>query len=338
MKKKILKGFTLVELIVVMAIFSILMVGAMSLVGPVSKIFKHTNTLEKTYSYVNNIKDYLQDSLQYADNIWVFQGDRTQEQLSQDTFDFKEAFYNDIIGTADGSSPGYTDCTIRVMTILNKDTEIGGTTYEKGQILMQDVTYNSNAAARIVLNPCQKQLNDTFFADNYDYDYVLGSSGFVDAGDDMVMLESMNPDNAGYIPGEMNPENFAIGIVTYYSNDAKDRNGILKPVTETANINDSRGTGLVNDGNEYNYRKYDSSSQYNIATIPLMNIIERGGQLNKSYYVYGTKDDGSTDYSKAESYNNGTAIVFDHNPTNITMSCDDNIYIVYALTNEVNIP
>ncbi|MDD6345608.1 MAG: type II secretion system protein [Oscillospiraceae bacterium] len=34
MKNKILKGFTLVELIVVIAIFSILMTGALALVDP----------------------------------------------------------------------------------------------------------------------------------------------------------------------------------------------------------------------------------------------------------------------------------------------------------------
>ena len=49
MKKSIKKGFTLVELIVVMAIFSILMVGVMSLITPVSNMFKSTAISEKTY-------------------------------------------------------------------------------------------------------------------------------------------------------------------------------------------------------------------------------------------------------------------------------------------------
>ena len=43
MKQKQLKGFTLVELVVVMAIFSMIMFGAMQLMDPVSKIFQRTS-------------------------------------------------------------------------------------------------------------------------------------------------------------------------------------------------------------------------------------------------------------------------------------------------------
>ena len=50
MNRKVKKGFTLVELIVVMAIFSILMVGVMAITKPVSAIFRNTSISEKTYS------------------------------------------------------------------------------------------------------------------------------------------------------------------------------------------------------------------------------------------------------------------------------------------------
>ena len=46
MKQKQLKGFTLVELVVVMAIFSMIMFGAMQLMDPVSKIFQRTSNYE----------------------------------------------------------------------------------------------------------------------------------------------------------------------------------------------------------------------------------------------------------------------------------------------------
>lgn len=46
MKQKQLKGFTLVELVVVMAIFSMIMFGAMQLMDPVSKIFSAPATMK----------------------------------------------------------------------------------------------------------------------------------------------------------------------------------------------------------------------------------------------------------------------------------------------------
>lgn len=73
--KKNLKGFTLVELIIVMAIFSILMAGVLSLIDPVSRIMTSANISEKTYSYVNTIQTYVEDSLKYAENLHVYTGD-----------------------------------------------------------------------------------------------------------------------------------------------------------------------------------------------------------------------------------------------------------------------
>jgi prepilin-type N-terminal cleavage/methylation domain-containing protein len=49
MKKSVLKGFTLVELMVVMAIFSVLMAAALALTTPVSRMYKYTALAEKTY-------------------------------------------------------------------------------------------------------------------------------------------------------------------------------------------------------------------------------------------------------------------------------------------------
>lgn len=75
MKKKKLKGFTLVELIVVMAIFGIIMVAVMSLIDPVSKIMKRTTLEEANAASVDNVKHYLEGSLRYATAIEAHLGD-----------------------------------------------------------------------------------------------------------------------------------------------------------------------------------------------------------------------------------------------------------------------
>lgn len=70
--KKTLKGFTLIELIIVLAIFSGIMAGAISLIDPVSKIMTKASVSEKTNSYVNTIQDYVEGSVKYAENLNVY--------------------------------------------------------------------------------------------------------------------------------------------------------------------------------------------------------------------------------------------------------------------------
>jgi len=72
MKSKKLKGFTLIELIIVLAIFGLLIMGALQLVDPVSKIATRTSTRENNSAAVDNVKQYLEGSLRYAQYINVF--------------------------------------------------------------------------------------------------------------------------------------------------------------------------------------------------------------------------------------------------------------------------
>lgn len=75
MMKKVQKGFTLIELIIVLAIFSVIMVLVMSFIDPVSKLMTKTSTRERTASYVDNIGEYLEKSMRYAQYVRVFEGD-----------------------------------------------------------------------------------------------------------------------------------------------------------------------------------------------------------------------------------------------------------------------
>ncbi len=71
-KKSKLKGFTLIELIIVLAIFSGLMVLIMSFIDPVSRQMTDTSVRERTASYVDNISDYFDGSLRYAQFARVY--------------------------------------------------------------------------------------------------------------------------------------------------------------------------------------------------------------------------------------------------------------------------
>lgn len=74
-KNKKLKGFTLIELIIVMAVFGILMVAVMSIMNPLSKIVKKASLQEANAAAVDNMKRYMEGSLRYSDCIEVFVGD-----------------------------------------------------------------------------------------------------------------------------------------------------------------------------------------------------------------------------------------------------------------------
>lgn len=68
---KKLKGFTLVELIVVMAIFSLIMAAVLSLLNPVSDVYSSTANYEHTRAASDNVRLYLQDNIKYADNLKI---------------------------------------------------------------------------------------------------------------------------------------------------------------------------------------------------------------------------------------------------------------------------
>ena len=53
------KGFTLIELIIVLAIFGIILSVVMSLLDPTSKIMKKASTRERTAAYADNISEYI---------------------------------------------------------------------------------------------------------------------------------------------------------------------------------------------------------------------------------------------------------------------------------------
>lgn len=68
MKSKV-KGFTLIELIVVMAIFSIVLAAATSMMQPVAKIMVYTDLNASGNAQVSNISQYLENSLGTAEYI-----------------------------------------------------------------------------------------------------------------------------------------------------------------------------------------------------------------------------------------------------------------------------
>lgn len=79
MKKKLKKlkklpGVTLLELVIVMAIFSGISVGALAMVRPALQLHYKTAAQERAVAAVDTMARFIQDNLRYADKMFVFKG------------------------------------------------------------------------------------------------------------------------------------------------------------------------------------------------------------------------------------------------------------------------
>ena len=71
-KSKKHSGFTLLELIIVMALFTIIMYSAVQLMQPVSKYFVRSSNYESSTACVDNMKRAIEGNLKYADRVRVY--------------------------------------------------------------------------------------------------------------------------------------------------------------------------------------------------------------------------------------------------------------------------
>lgn len=123
--KKNLKGFTLIELIIVMAIFGIIMVGTMSIINPVNKIIKNASLQEANSAAVDNMKRYFEGTLRYADAIDVFNGDLVD--LDGNKVSEEDAIKNFVTNHYNNrTNPGTDDPLTGKVRMLKVDNANGG--------------------------------------------------------------------------------------------------------------------------------------------------------------------------------------------------------------------
>lgn len=95
MKQK-LKAFTLVELVIVMGMFTIIMFSVAQLLDPVSKFFVRSSNFEYTTACVDNIKRAVDGNLKYADRVRLYYGFDPYEQGHTGTDKCDTVPFNDI--------------------------------------------------------------------------------------------------------------------------------------------------------------------------------------------------------------------------------------------------
>ncbi len=132
--KRKLKGFTLIELMIVLAIFAVILSLVMSFVDPVSKLMKTTSTRERTAAYVDNISEYIDNSLHYARFIRIYNGDFCDEEetarLSEDIYEAEkktaELLVKDMLNDAVDENCQPIKGQVRVLKLINTPVDMNG--------------------------------------------------------------------------------------------------------------------------------------------------------------------------------------------------------------------
>ncbi|WP_294410920.1 type II secretion system protein [uncultured Ruminococcus sp.] len=187
MKKSVLKGFTLVELLVVMAIFSVLMAAALALTTPVSRMYKNTALAEKTYSYSNNIQEYLQGTLEYADSLYILTEDNLgtyASDMKSLAEDFRKDHYDKVVTSDDGEHVRGIRGKIYILRLLNEAATINGVNVPAGQITLTEYWFDNEEEGNEIQTviPERTVLNPAFFSapdSKYSFSYALGNADLV---------------------------------------------------------------------------------------------------------------------------------------------------------------
>jgi len=93
-KKKKLKGFTLIEMVVVIAIFGMIMAAALTMIDPINKVYTNAYMENDSQSIGENLRRYVGDQLQYADRMYLY----TEMQMDDATVaaqvdDFRKHYF-----------------------------------------------------------------------------------------------------------------------------------------------------------------------------------------------------------------------------------------------------
>jgi len=334
MKKSVLKGFTLVELLVVMAIFSVLMAAALALTTPVSRMYKNTALAEKTYSYSHNIQEYLQGTLEYAESIYILTEDNLgtyASDMQSLAEEFRKAHYDKVVVSDDGSTVRGIRGKIYIMRLLNKPATIGSENVPAGQITLTEYWFDNEETGneiqtvvpeRTVLNPTYFNASDSKFS----ISYALGHSGLVSVpvptgGDSSSTYKAIKGDVSDS-PDVPKPKNLSIEIVM---------------------DKDASASGFVDTGT---YRAFKDPVSVQIANLPLTNIITPTGdklapQMGDRFEGAGPirlikKDDGTLALQNAfNPLGPESGDSFNTDLCNPQIDFNNDIYFVFAYGDEL---
>ncbi|MDE5993397.1 MAG: type II secretion system GspH family protein [Oscillospiraceae bacterium] len=249
-EKKKLKGFTLIELIIVLAIFSIILTLVMSFIDPVAKLMTKASVRERTAAYVDNIGEYIDNSIHYSRFIRVYEGgfcDNTDSTVQITDGDAAKALVEDMLDGAVDYNGDLIKGKVHVLKLINtptSDCTVQGQIYESIYDFTTGIHYEKTMDDGITTEIVEKKateingfqlnkevINDEHLTD-YDYYYQLG----------FFNLDPLTDTDKYTDPGD-NSKRFGAQSRSYYSRlnpllYEKDHDGVIDDeFTMTHNAN-----------------------------------------------------------------------------------------------------
>lgn len=347
--KKNLKGFTLVELIVVMAVFGLIMLGALQFLDPVNKMMRGASVQEANTASVDNVKRYLEGTLRYANAVDVYNGEIIGGE-EQAAIDFVNRYYMNRVDSND--DPVKLD--VHIMKIDNDDqgkiSECvykieAGYTYKEWNTALSvpnwdyiDLANPKTISAKKVgvdVPAYESVINDVYY-ENYSMFVTLGYNEMKVAGVDAELPEEL---------GRKKNEHYYGRIEEVAENYPFDERNFIFTLTTYKNDKDSSGNSIYHrivDGEELFVSPYSSAN----VSLALLNITSAYGDDNRATFGFcPERRDGS---DGTNSYNHSTPVVdeqgdvvytenkftaFNNRYFKYFSSTGNNIYIVYTLPN-----
>lgn len=122
-RNKKLKGFTLVELVVVIAIFGIIIAATLTFIAPLNRVFNNAQAYSSSSGAVDNVRRAIEDNLRFANRMEVYPAPTFTDEndfIKEKVKEFREAYY---IGDSvtDKKRQEYVKDKIYVMKIDNPE-------------------------------------------------------------------------------------------------------------------------------------------------------------------------------------------------------------------------
>lgn len=167
MKK--LKGFTLVELIVVMVIFSMIMIAALSLLAPITNVYHNTAVYEHARASSDNVRLYIEDNLKYADKLRVVYNVEDSAGVPSDVLSEAQALVDAYKNMSGEYGVGDSDNPLYIMKLDNVD---------KGKISIYKF---DGAPSSVSVGTPYKQINENLYND-YEFSFSLPNTSTENPG------------------------------------------------------------------------------------------------------------------------------------------------------------
>ncbi|MCM1523989.1 MAG: prepilin-type N-terminal cleavage/methylation domain-containing protein [Ruminococcus sp.] len=183
MKNK-LKAFTLIELIVTMAIFGIIMTAIIQMMQPISDVYSSTSVLSAQRAAEDGIAAYIAENVRYAHHIGIYQ-DKTSESQAVTAFLGKNPTKLD--GTTALTAADLDVICINNTTLYHATSDLSaGTTFKGRLIRMNKGTTNWSESQPFTYDGTRSYMamGDAYYGPA---DYYIRIKNFNSSGFDIVV-------------------------------------------------------------------------------------------------------------------------------------------------------